>query len=136
MPMPQVPTPYQTGDSEGPSAFTSPASQLSMPQPGSPWYPPPNTQPAWPNQYWNNPNPMAPIHAPPGQPPSPFAYQSGYNDPLSFPETTRPANYGYSMPQTPPILEPQQLNPGPPPPPPSRESPLPRSASGRLLCSY
>jgi hypothetical protein len=133
MPMPQAPTQYQLDDSEASSAFTSPASQLSMPQPGGPWYPPPNTQPAWSNQFWNNP---APTHAPPGQPPGPFGYQSGYNDPLSFPETLRPANYGYSMPQTPPILEPQQLSPGPPPPPPSRESLLPRSTSGRLPCSY
>ena len=126
MPMPLPPTRYQPDESMGPSPFTPPAAQLPMPQPGSPWYPPPNTQPAWPNQYWNNPSPMAP----PGQPPGPYGYQSGYNDPSPFSEAMR-ANYGYSTPQTAPLLEPQQLNPGPPPPlPPSRESSLPCSASG------
>jgi hypothetical protein len=131
MPMPQVSMRYQPEDS-GPSSCTAPAVQLTMPQPGDSWYSPQNTQPAWSTQYWNNSNPMAPF----GQPPGPYGYQSGYNDPTSFSEAMR-ANYGYSMPQTAPLLEPQQYNPGPLPPlPPARESLLPRSALGRLLCNY
>ena len=129
MPMPQVPMRYQPEDS-GPSSFAPTAAPFTMPQPGGPWYPPQNTQPAWPTQSWNNPNLMAP----PGQPPGPYGYQSGYNN--DFSEAMR-ANYGYSVPQAAPLLEPQQYNPGPPPPiPPARESLLRRFASGRLLCNY
>lgn len=125
MPMPQVPTRYQPDDTVGPNPFTSPA-QLSMPQPGNPWYPPPPIQPAWSNQYWNNPSPTAPIHAPPGQPPGSYGYQSGYNDSVSFRQVEdMRASYSYPTPQTAPLLEPQQLHPGPPPPlNSSRESPL------------
>ena len=136
MPMPQVlgGAQYQMDNSAGGfSSYTPPAGQMTMPQPGgSPWYPQPNTQPAWPNQYWNNPNEMAPMHAPPppGQHLGVNSYEGGYDESFSFPEAMRPStDYrdGYSMSQTPPILEPQQLNPGLPPPP-SRESPpLPRS---------
>lgn len=133
MPLPQMPSAaqYQTDDypgAGGPSSYTSPAVQFTMPQPGGdPWYPQPDTQPGWPNQYWNNPNEMPPVHAPPpSQHFGAYSYGGGYDDSVSFPEAGRPsANYGdgYSMPQTPPILEPQQLNPGPrPPPSPSRES--------------
>ena len=126
MPMPQVGgAPYQMDNSAGGfTSYTPPAVQITMPQPGgSPWYPQPNTQPAWPDQYWNNPNEMAPIHAPPPPPPGQHlgvnSYEGGYNDSFSFPEAMRPsADYrdGYSTSQTPPILEPQQLNPGSPPP--------------------
>ncbi|KAH9994464.1 hypothetical protein BJV77DRAFT_994946 [Russula vinacea] len=109
MPMPQVPTRYQPDDT-----------------PGNPWYPPPPIQPAWSNQYWNNPSPTAPIHAPPGQPPGSYGYQSGYNDSVSFRQVEdMRASYSYPTPQTAPLLEPQQLHPGPPPPlNSSRESPL------------
>ena len=133
MPMPQVLSggQYQMNDSAGGlNSYPSPAAQLSMPQPGgNPWYPQPNTQPAWPNQYWNKPNEMSPVHAPPppGQGLGVNSYEGGYDDSFSFPEVMRPSSDyrdGPSMPQTPPILDPQQLNPGPPPPlsPPSRES--------------
>ena len=143
MPMPQVLSgaQYQRNDSVGgPNPYTPPV-QVTMPEPGSPWNPQPNTPPAWPNQYWNNPNELAPVHAPP--PPSQhigtYSYGGGYDNSVSFPEVMRPsANYrdGYSMPQTPPILEPQQLNPGPPPPlapSPSRESP---SGGGYSVFTY
>jgi hypothetical protein len=132
MPMPQVLSgaQYQRNDSAGGlNSYTSPALQVSMPQPGNPWYPQPDTQPAWPNQHWNNPNEMAPVHPPPspGQHLGVYSHEGGYNDSFSFPEAIQPsADYrdSYSMSQTPPILEPQQLNPGPPPPlSPSRESP-------------
>ncbi len=126
MPMPQILSgaQYHMDDSVGgSSSYASPAAQVPMPPPETPWYSQPNTQPGWANQYLNNPNEMAPIHAPPpppGQHLGAYGYEGGYNDSFSFP--IRPsANYGYS--QTPPILEPQQLNPGPPPPvSPSRES--------------
>jgi hypothetical protein len=135
MPMPQVLSggaQYQNDSAGGLHPYTSPAVQLTMPQPGNSWNPQPNTQPAWPNQHWNGPNEMAPVHAPapPRQHLGVYSYEGGYGDSLSFPEVMQPsANYrdDYPMSQTtPPILEPQQLNPGPPPPlppSPSRESP-------------
>jgi hypothetical protein len=53
---------------------------------------------------------------------SPYGYPGGYGDPQAFPDSSRPVDYPYStMPEVPAILEPQQLNPGPPPPPHSRE---------------
>jgi hypothetical protein len=134
MPMPQMPSgaQYQGNDSAGGlNLYISPAVQVTMPQPGNPWYPQPNTQPAWQYQYWNNPNEMAPVHAPPppGQHLGVYTSEGGYSNLFSFPEVMRPsADYhdGYSMSQTPPLLEPQQLNLGPPSPlSPSRESPAP-----------
>jgi hypothetical protein len=143
MPMPQVfsGAQHQMNDSAGgPNSYTSPAVHVTMPDPGNPWYPQPNTRPAWPNQYWNNPNEMPPVHAPPppGQHLGVSSYDGGYGDSFSFPEARQPSadhRHGddYSMPQTPPILAPQQLNPGLPPPlSPSRES----ATSGRIPRSY
>ena len=131
MPMPQVLSgaQYQMNDTiGGPNSYAP--SQVTMPQPGNSWYPQPNTQPAWPNQYWNNPNEMAPaVRAPPppGQHLGVYSFDGGYDDSFSFPEATRPsASYrdGYSTSQPPPMLDPQQHNPVSPPPHfPSRESP-------------
>jgi hypothetical protein len=129
MPMPQIlsGSQYQMNDSVGgPNSY---APQITMPQPGNTWYPQPNTQPAWTNQYWNNPNEMTPIHAPPspGQHLGVYGHEGGYGDSFSFPEARRSsADYhdSNSMSHTPPILDPQQLNPVSPPPQfPLRESP-------------
>ena len=54
---------------------------------------------------------------------SPYGYPSGYGDAQAFPDPSQPVDYPYSMPGVPAILEPQQLNPGPPPPLPPRELP-------------
>ena len=136
MPMPQMPQVlsgaqyHQMNDSVGgPNSYGPPP--VMMPQPGSPWHPQPNTQPGWSNQYWNNPNEMAPVQAPrpgpPGQHLGAYSYRddSGHDDSLSFPQAMRPsADYGNSTSLTPPVLDPQQLNPVSPPPRfPSRESP-------------
>jgi hypothetical protein len=132
MPMPQILSgaQYPMNDPVGGPNSYAPL-QVTMPQPGNPWYPQPNTQPAWPNQYYNSSNEMAPVHAPPppGQHLGVYGFDGGYDDSLSFPGAMRPsADYrdGYSTSHTPPMLEPQQLNPVSPPPPPhfpSRESP-------------
>ena len=129
MPMPQILSGahYQIdGSVGGPNSYTSPAAQVTIPQPGNPWYPQTNTRPSLPNQYWNNPNEMAPAHPPPsGQHLGVYSYEGGYDNSFTFPEATRSSNYrdDYSMPQTPPILEPQRLNPGPPSLTPLRKSP-------------
>lgn len=123
MPMPQVlsGSQYPVNDSVGGPNPYAPA-QVTMPQPGSHWHPQPNTQPAWPNQYWNNPNEMAPVHGPPplpGQHLGVYGFDGGYDDSISFPEARGPsADYrdGYSTSHTPPMLEPQQLNTVSPPP--------------------
>jgi len=126
-PPPQLPTPYPLLDSTSPSSptFQLPMpNYLQMPQPGNPWYPPPNPQPAWSPPGWT-----APTHFPtPGQPMVPFGYpsvtQGGYGDSFAFPggSPLGQSEYGYAMPQAPAILEHQQLNPGPPPPLHSRKS--------------
>lgn len=133
MPSPQSPTWQQHHDSAVASSYPPPAvpppmsSYPPLPQPGNLWYPSPDTQPAWPQQGWNYPNPMAP--APPhlptfGQPLGPYGYpNAGYGEPHAFAEPARPVDYPFAMPQGAPILEPQQINPGPPPPLHSRESP-------------
>ena len=125
MPLAQSSMWPQYHDPTGPSQYASgsptvhsPMSNYSqLPQPGGPWYPPPGSQPPWPQQGWNYPNPMDPTYYPPPGPPlSPYGYPSGYNEPHTVPDHARPINYPPTMSQTPPILEPQQLNPGPPPP--------------------
>jgi hypothetical protein len=128
MPSPNSSTWHQHHDSPAASPYAPPtvpppmSSYPPLPQPGNSWYPSPDTQPAWPQQGWNDPNSMGSTHFPtPGQPQSPYGYPSaGYG---AFSDPARPVNYPLSMPQAPPILEPQQLNPGPPPPLHSRESP-------------
>ncbi|KAH9964609.1 hypothetical protein BC827DRAFT_1265868 [Russula dissimulans] len=119
---PQLPTPYSLPDSTGPSSSTLQppmTDYMQMPQPSNPWYPPPNSQPAWSPQGWTPPR-----HFPtPGQPMAPLGYpsvtQSEYGDSFAFPGAIRPgpSEYGYATPQSPAILEPYQYNPGPPPPP-------------------
>ena len=137
MPFPHSPTSWnQDKGPTSPSEYVPPTAQPSMsnyhslPEPGAPWYPTPDTQPSWPRQDWNFPNPMGPTHFPaPSQPvsASAYGYPSGYSDPHAFPDSShRPVDYPYSgsmQPEVPSILEPQQLNPGPPPPPRSRELP-------------
>ena len=143
MPSPHSPTSWNqdNGPASNTSAYAPPPSMSnysSLPEPGAPWYPTPDAQPSWPQQGgWNYPNPMAPAQFPtPSQPMSPYGYPGGYGDPQAFPDSSRPVDYPYStMPEVPAILEPQQLNPGPPPPPHSREfvAPLiPRSVCDML----
>jgi len=111
----------------GSSSFIAPTIQLpmpnipSIPQPGDSWSPSLSAQPAWSesHQDWKRPGPMPPAQFPsPGPVPSSYDYdyQSRYNEPYSFPEAGRPTDYGFPALHTPAILEPQQLNPGPPPP--------------------
>ena len=130
MPLPHSPTWDQDNDPTSTSEYAPPTAQPSMlnypslPDPGAAWYPTPDTQPSWSQQDWNYPNPMAPTHFPaPSQHMSPYGYPSGYGDAQAFPDPSQPVDYPYSMPGVPAILEPQQLNPGPPPPLPSRELP-------------
>ena len=137
MPMPQILSGAQyqmDGSVGGPNSYTSSAAQVTIPQPGNPWYPQTSTRPALPNRYWNDPNEMAPVlPPPPGQHLGVYNYEGGYDDSFSFPEATRSSNYrdDHSMPQTPPILEPQRLNPGPPTShSPLRKSPFHAPASG------
>ncbi|KAI0307433.1 hypothetical protein B0F90DRAFT_1621691, partial [Multifurca ochricompacta] len=127
--VPQPPSQYQQHDPIGPSSYTRPTVQLPMPnhsplpQPASLWSPQATVQPAWPPRDWNEPpHSFPPTHfpVPPGQSSSSYGYFSGYNEPVTFPEAAHPSgpgDYGFAMPQAAPILESQQLNPGPPPPP-------------------
>jgi len=147
MPSPQSPAWHQQHhDSAVASSYTPPtvpppmSNYPSLPQPGNMWYPSPDTQPAWPPQGGNYPNPMVPTgFAAPGQPlgPGPYGYpNAGYGEPYAFPDPARPVDYPFAMPQAAPILDPRQLNPGPPPPLPSRESPLSCHALHRASVAY
>jgi hypothetical protein len=140
MSAPQAPSQYQQHDSTSPSSYNRPTFQFPMPnfsplpQPESPWSQS-TTQPAWPHQDWDHTQPSPPAHfpVPPGQ--SPYGYSSGYNQPIAFPEVMRTAgssDYSFPMPQAGPMLEPQQLNPGPPPLLPPRES-RSRASSGAFI---
>jgi hypothetical protein len=127
----------------GSSSFIAPTIQLpmpnipSIPQPGDAWSPSLSAQPAWSHQEWKRPGPMPPAQFPtPGPVPSSYDYQSPYNEPYSFPEVMRPADYGFPALHSPAILEPQQLNPGPPPPIHARESCSLRPVGGRLPHRY
>lgn len=124
---------YQQQGSTSPSPYTQPVLPFPMPnlsplpQMGSTWSPQSTTQPAWPQQNWNyhEPSHPAPLPVPPGQASYDYDYSSGYNEPVAFPggmHRVGSGDYSFPMPQTAPILEPQQLDPGPPPPSQSRES--------------
>jgi hypothetical protein len=115
---PQAPSQHQTHDSTGLSSYIVPTMQFPMPsfsplpQSGSPWPSQPAPQPAaWPHRDWNQPQPSPPAHFPSPHGQIPFGYPGGYNQPIAFPETMRPAGLGdYSF-STPQALH----HPGPPP---------------------
>ncbi|KAI0248087.1 hypothetical protein BJV78DRAFT_1285053 [Lactifluus subvellereus] len=138
MSAPQPPSQYQQHGSTSPSPYDQPILAFPMPslsplsQPGSTWSPQATTQPTWPRQDWNYPQPShpAPLPVPPSQ--ASYDYSSGYDEPVAFPGAMHGAgsgDYSFPMPQPAPMLEPQQLSPGPPPPLQSRES-RSRASSG------
>ncbi|KAI9436136.1 hypothetical protein BJY52DRAFT_1329542 [Lactarius psammicola] len=141
---PQPPSPYSQDTSAGSSSYTRPTVQLPtpnftpLPQPASPWSSQPSTPPVWPPQDWSYPSqPLAPSRFPVPPTQAPYGSPSGYSESLAFPEAMRPmgpADYGFTMPQTTPILGPQQLSPGPPPPLEPRES-RNRASSGDYYTS-
>ena len=130
-PAPQPPS-HHPQDTALNSTYTRPVVQLPTPsftplqQPSSPWSSQPSAQPMWPPEDWNyssQPLPPSRFPVPPTQ--AQYGYPSGYGESITFPEAIRPvgpADYGVAMPQATPILEPQQLSPGPPPPLQPRES--------------
>lgn len=140
----QPPSQFSQGTSAGSSSYTRPTVQLPtpnftpLPQPASPWSSQPSTPPVWPPQDWNYPSqplPSSRFPVPPTQ--APYGYPSGYGESIAFPEVMRsmgPTEYGFTMPQATPILEPQQFNPGPPPPLEPRES-RNRASSGDYYAS-
>ena len=129
---PQPPSQHPQDTPVGSSSYARPVVQLPtpsftpIPQPTSPWSSQPSTPPIWPPQDWDYPSqPLPPSRfpVPPNQ--VQYGYPSGYGESIAFPEAMRPVgtgDYGLTMPQAAPLLEAQQLNPGPPPPLQPRES--------------
>ncbi|KAF8261524.1 hypothetical protein EI94DRAFT_1889880 [Lactarius quietus] len=130
--VPQPPSQHSQDTSVKSSSYTRPVVQLPtpsfapLPQPTSPWSSQPSAAPMWPPQDWNyssQPLPPSRFPIPPTQ--TQYGYPSEYGESIAFPEAMRPVgpvDYGHTMPQATPMLEPQQLNPGPPPPLQPRES--------------
>ena len=148
-PAPQPSSQYSQDTFADSSSYTRPLVQLPtpnftpLPQPASSWVSQPSTPPGWPPQDWNYPSqPLPPSRFPVPPVQVPYGYPSGYGDSISFPEAMRPvapAEYGFTMPQATPILDPQQLNPGPPPPLQPREShnlPSPGNSYANILISW